>query len=160
MFMMCESRSEGDRRNLFMRYRPNCSDVACPSTLAHAVLPVSCPTKPQPCLLLNPEDAFRNHLACERKRIRNTQNQLEDTFLFPPHSACVKESGWFKKKKKTRTKKPKNKPPKNPTKKQMADKVSGLGTTVISLPAFLLPYFKNKKKDVYHKAPSLSTIGM
>lgn len=106
-----------------------------------------------PGLLLNPEDAFRNHLASEGKRIRNTQNQLEDTFIFLHHSACVKESGRFRKKRK-----PAPPPKKKP--KQIADKVSGLGTAVTSLPAFLLPYFKNKKKDLYHKGPLLSAIGM
>lgn len=33
----------------------------------------------------------------------------------------------------------------------MAGKVSGPGTTVTLLPALLLPYFKNKKEDGYHR---------
>lgn len=71
--------------------------MACLSTLADAGLRISCPTEPQPCFLLKPGDPFKNHLSAEEKRICNTQNQLEDPFIFSLPPACVKESGWIKK---------------------------------------------------------------
>lgn len=105
---------------------------ACLSALAHAVLPVSCTAKPQPCLLLlSPEGTLRNHLALEGKRVCDTQNQLEDTFIFCSQSAGVKElDSLFKKKKekqpKTKTKRRHHKTKANQTnktkKKQMANK--------------------------------------
>lgn len=69
-----------------MMYRPDCSDMACSSTLAHAGLPISCPTEPPPCFLPKPGDTFKNHLGSEEKRLCNTQNLLGDLFSFlsPP----------------------------------------------------------------------------
>lgn len=74
-----------------MMYRPDCSDMTCPGTLARAGLLISCPTQLPPCFLPKPGDSLKNHLSSE-ERILNTHNLL-DPFIFSLSHACVKESG-------------------------------------------------------------------